>query len=486
MKFNSLEFVFIFFPLFVFFFFFIAKIINEKFALIFLILGSLVFYGFWNLPDIRILFLSLIINYTIGYFLIYGSLVKSTRKIFYLIGLLFNLGILFYFKYSTYMLENLSHWFHSISWHSLTLPLALSFITFQQIAFLAGSYDRKVENFSFLRYFGLVTFFPHLIAGPIVLHNDLLPQFAEKDRYVFQIDNFYAGLYRFGLGLGKKVIIADSVSPLVQYYFDSAEVQVLGLSVWIGIVAYAIQLYFDFSGYSDMAIGIAKTINMDLPINFASPYKSMSIVEFWRRWHISLSNFLKKYLYIPLGGNQFGLFQKYRNLIITMSLGGIWHGAGINFFLWGFIHGTFLIINHEWSRQNLLQQFRSNTLYKFLSYTLTMFCVLVAWVPFRAKDFITTLNLYKAAFGFYGFGFESLRSVRRSYLRIFSDDIFGGNALLVLFLSIFIVLFFPNTNELMEKRSWTESSFYKVFAGIVLAFSILSMQKNSTFLYFVF
>jgi alginate O-acetyltransferase complex protein AlgI len=277
------------------------------------------------------------------------------------------------------------------------LPLGISFFTFTQIAYLVDLSRREATLERPDRYVLFVSFFPHLIAGPILHHRAVMPQFARLRHLVFDQRNFACGLLFFAIGLAKKVAIADAIAPYVHPVFEG-QVSTLGFwPAWQGVLAYALQLYFDFSGYSDMAIGAALMVNIRIPLNFNSPYQATSIIEFWQRWHMSLSAFLRDYLYIPLGGTRRGEFRRYFNLMVTMLLGGLWHGAGLTYLAWGGLHGSYLVINHLWRKSG-------RALPKPAAGALTFFAVVVAWVFFRAPDLATGRAIVYAMAGFNGAG----------------------------------------------------------------------------------
>ncbi|WP_061236321.1 MBOAT family O-acyltransferase [Leptospira santarosai] len=487
MKFNTLEFIFIFFPIFILTFFLSGKFFKEKIALTSLILASILFYGLWNILDLPILIISLSLNYLIGRAIFQFQLGRY-RKFYFVLGILFNIILLFYFKYSNYAISKIESFGLNLQWKEVKLPLALSFITFQQIAFLVGAYRKQLTDFSIRNYLGLICFFPHLVAGPIVLYNDLMPQFSETPRYRFSKENFFIGLYRFGIGLSKKVLIADNISSIANYSFDSVSPGEIGLiGVWVSVLAYAMQLYFDFSGYSDMALGLAKTINIDLPVNFLSPYKSFNIIDFWRSWHVTLSSFLKTYLYIPLGGGWGGEFKKYRNLFITMLIGGAWHGAGINFVIWGFLHGSYLIINHLWRKFEWLKSSSFTIYFRYISWLLTFLAVLIAWIPFRAKGFTQGFEILKTALGFYGIRWDDWLIMQRKFFSLNNtSDFIQGNSFLILLFAFIVSISFQNTHTFFVNGEWKKSRTLQFITGIILAISILSLNENSTFLYFVF
>ena len=314
-------------------------------------------------------------------------------KLVLFLGVTLNLFLLGYYKYSNFFVDNINSLTgSSLYLNTIVLPLGISFFTFEQIAYLVDTYRGKSKRYSLLHYCTFVTFFPQLIAGPIAHHKEIIPQLENQDIYKFNYQNFSSGITLFFIGLFKKVMIADKLAGFATPVFDAAE---LGYTLtffesWIGALAYTFQIYFDFSGYSDMAIGLGIMLGIKLPFNFNSPYKATNIIEFWRRWHMTLSRFLRDYLYIPLGGNRKGTISRYNNLIVTMLLGGLWHGASWTFVVWGGLHGFYLIINHSWSHLvKYLTKNKNGTTHlgRIFSTLITFIAVIVAWVFFRAESF---------------------------------------------------------------------------------------------------
>ena len=346
MLFNSFVFIFAFLPAVLIGFHLLARKGRYDEALAWLVLASLFFYGWWKPPYLALLIGSVCFNYCLG-----AALERRHSKPVLIAGIIGNLGSIGYFKYYNFFVGNLSGiWGVDWQFEEIILPLGISFFTFQQITFLVDAYRGSAKSCGFLRYCLFVTFFPQLVAGPIVHHKEILPQFAEGRALKITAYNLYVGITLFVIGLFKKVVLADNIAPYADGVFRAAEdgVALTFFESWAGSLAYTFQLYFDFSGYSDMAIGLGRMFGFGLPINFFSPYKARNIIEFWRRWHITLSRFLREYLYIPLGGNRKGHYRHYANLMITMFLGGLWHGAGWTFIIWGGLHGLFLCINHSW------------------------------------------------------------------------------------------------------------------------------------------
>lgn len=345
MLFNSYAFIFAYIPL-VFLGYFTLGRRSHRLAALWLASASIFFYGWWDARFIGLLLGSIAFNYSAGYALARRSPTRPRALLGIAIGM--NLGLLGYFKYFNFFLDNLNaltdaHFENP----PILLPLGISFFTFTQIAFLVDAYQGKAKEFNFVHYTLFVTYFPHLIAGPILHHKEMMPQFAAAAGCRWNARNIAVGGSIFIIGLAKKILLADALAEFATPIFSAVHDggQPMLIEAWIAALAYTLQLYFDFSAYSDMAIGLSLLFNVRLPANFESPYKSTSIIEFWRRWHISLSRFLRDYLYIPLGGNRKGPLRRYLNLLATMLLGGLWHGAGWPFIVWGGLHGCYLAIN---------------------------------------------------------------------------------------------------------------------------------------------
>jgi len=404
--FHSTEFLFFFLP--ITWIVFVALVCNGRYrtTIGWLTLASLAFYAWWNPPYLALIAASILFNYAVG------RLVGPTTSRFgnggrawiLVFGLAVNIAALGYFKYANFFVENLAVVFHvSLTLQKVILPLAISFFTFQQIVFLVGTYRGDFKFPALLEYAFAVSFFPHLIAGPIVQYQELLPQIERERWKPVRWENLQVGITIFIIGLFKKMVIADGSATYATPVFDSVA-QGLVLSTpdaWAGALAYGFQLYFDFSGYSDMATGLARCFGIVLPLNFDSPYKAASIIDFWRRWHITLSRFLRDYIYIPLGGSRRGIVLRYSNLMITMLVGGLWHGAGWTFVIWGGLHGLYLAINHGY-RAATRGIFNAWPLLRKIAvvpaWGLTMLAVIVGWVFFRAADLPAALRLLASMF----------------------------------------------------------------------------------------
>jgi alginate O-acetyltransferase complex protein AlgI len=393
--------------------FFILGRWTPRGAALWLALASVFFYGYW-MPEFTLLLLASIgVNFRIGLSIARATSASPARadpaaKAWLVAGVAVNLLLLAYFKYANFFVDNLNL-LTGAGWQigRVPLPIGISFFTFTQIAFLVDTYQRRVSEYRLIHYGLFVSYFPHLVAGPVLHHAQMMPQFANPAIYRFDGANFTAGLAIFCIGLLKKVVLADGISPYADAIFkpvDAGMTPELG-EAWLGALAYTFQLYFDFSGYSDMAIGLSWMFNIRLPFNFDSPYRATSISDFWRRWHISLSNFLRDYLYITLGGNRKGPVRRYANLAITMLLGGLWHGASWSFVLWGGLHGAYLMINHGFRAlcgRRVCASLDGSRVFSVVSWFVTMLAVIVAWVFFRSETFTGSLRMLQGMAGVNG------------------------------------------------------------------------------------
>ncbi|HEV7690050.1 MAG TPA: MBOAT family protein [Hyphomonadaceae bacterium] len=412
MLFHTYLFIFGFLPATLIAFFVAAKI-NRKLPVFVLIAASLVFYAYW-MPAVTLLLVgSIVFNYLAGLYL-QSDRPKAQRRIAVIVAVAIDLALLGFFKYANFFLGTVEALggFEKLT-INVILPIGISFYTFTQIAYLVDSYKGEVKEKSFSSYVLFVTFFPHLIAGPVLHHKEMMPQFADPNTYRFNWLKITLGALLFAIGLWKKVVFADTMAPWANEAFGAVAkgASPEGWTAWGGALAYTFQIYFDFSGYSDMAVGIALMFGVKLPINFDSPYRSTSIVEFWRRWHMTLSRFLRDYLYIPLGGNRNGDFDRYRNLFLTMLLGGLWHGASWLFVVWGALHGLYLIVAHLSGQAGLkLSKLFGKTAAPFVGWGLTMLAVIVAWVFFRAPTIETATSMLAGMGGANGFDAQVLAS----------------------------------------------------------------------------
>lgn len=486
----------------------------------FLVLASLVFYGFWDSRYLVLLAASILFNFQCGVWVVLAlrqGVFKRAKKLFGL-AVMGNLAILGYYKYANFFLTSIGE-LTGLDWQlsHIVLPLGISFFTFTQIAYLADCLQGKVTDFRLTHYALFVTYFPHLIAGPVLHHREMMPQFARAATYLPSAENFAVGLSIFFIGLFKKVVIADGIAPYVSPVFTAAaQGHALTLvEANVGALSYALQLYFDFSGYSDMAIGLSRLFGVVLPSNFQSPYKAINIIDFWRRWHMTLSRFLRDYLYIPLGGNRSGALRRYTNLLLTMLLGGLWHGAAWTFVIWGGLHGAMLMVNHGWHKVRRLlghDLHRFSWWGRFFSRALTFYSVMLAWVFFRADSLSGALAVVRGMWGLNGI---LLPSTWRSTLEPFipwlnSHSItFGALDSLVVQppLNWFgwllgIAWLLPNTQQFMMKYrpvldpildgpalswlTWKPQVFWAALIAFFGFVGIGKISKVSEFLYFQF
>ncbi|MEM9623065.1 MAG: MBOAT family protein [Pseudomonadota bacterium] len=509
MLFNSVEFLLLFLPLTLVVY---LRLKDSNSALVWISLASLFFYGYWNPLYLLLILTSVFVNFSLGKW-IAGS---TGRQKYWITtgGVTFNLGLLGYFKYANFFVSEVAG-LTGVDWSidQIILPLAISFFTFQQIAYLVDGYQGKVAKHGLIEYVAFVTFFPQLIAGPIVHHRDMLPQFRAIESLRRVSGNVGIGITIFAIGLFKKVAIADELAKFANPVFDSAlaGVPLSMAEAWGGALAYTFQLYFDFSGYSDMAIGLGLMFGLTLPINFASPYKARSIIEFWRLWHITLSNFLRDYLYIALGGNRRGEFTRYRNLFVTMLLGGLWHGAGWNFVIWGGLHGFYLTVNHLWRVLPIHKRLASLTSYSYASWILTFLCVVIGWVFFRAESLDAALLVLSSMSGLSGI---ELPGSVAGYLPAFLADFVSTGPLFpnlrlgwelafgLIFCSAALAFWGPNVFDLFHDRlsadmnarvpvrdtrwTWQPSPGWALLAGLFISYCLLSLSEPSEFLYFQF
>jgi len=436
MLFTSSEFLFVFLPLVLTIFFTFARR-SKALALTWLSASSLFFYGWSNPGYVCLLIASIAFNYIIGYGM------QMTRKrginssMLMVVGVTADLCLLGFYKYLFFFSTAVNSLLDtSFSLPNFILPLGISFFTFTQIAFLVDVHRGQVVDLNFGKYFLFVTYFPHLIAGPIIHHKGMMHQFGKPSIFKANWNNFVIGLTLFSIGLAKKLILADTFANFSAPGFLTASLgDVPSAAItWVSVISYTFQIYFDFSGYSDMAVGISRLLGIQLPVNFRSPYKSINIIEFWRRWHMTLSEFLRDYLYISLGGNRLGSSRRYINLILTMMLGGLWHGANSTFLVWGTLNGAYLCINHGWhqiSTKFLISKKVPSTAGRFVSVSLTFTAVAIAWIFFRADTIGSALLMFQGFFSNSGFDqwhltFSATQSIQLGILLVMTLLIVWG------------------------------------------------------------
>ncbi|MFK8018774.1 MAG: MBOAT family protein [Pseudomonadales bacterium] len=513
MLFNSIEFLVFFLPITIGVFH-LLRCYCPAASNYWLAIASLIFYGWWEPRYLVLLLASALVNYLLGLALAETRADKNrVSNILFAIGLSFNVGLLAYYKYAAFLLANVAKLFAvDLPEPTIILPLAISFFTFQQIAYLSDVHSERKAEQSFWRYLLFVTFFPQLIAGPIVHHKEMLPQFRRTSE-LFSARLIAPAITLIVLGLAKKVLLADSLALFASPGFTVAEqYQYLSSSeAWLSITAYTLQLYFDFSGYCDIALGCALLIGIRLPINFASPYQSASIIDFWRRWHITLSRFMRDYVYIPLGGNRKGQSRWLRNLFATTAVSGLWHGAGWTFIFWGCLHGLMLMGNHLWRRTSLQIRLQEHKSWWFLSVGITFIAVLLAWVYFRSADLASAHYFFSSLFS------SAPQSSQSSYLALFTQSTrntlfqpavqemgFWTVAGLLLLPCLFIVFALPNTLRIVGQEKWgfeplrgdmakhwikvrwQPTSVWAIGLGLLLWMVLISLSAVSPFLYFQF
>jgi alginate O-acetyltransferase complex protein AlgI len=478
MLFNSCQFIFLFLPVALAGYFLLGRFGNLA-TVIWLTLASLLFYSLSNWQFVPLLLGSIAFNYGIGWLLIAKRQLPVPRSAVLAVGVAGDLLMLGTFKYAGFLAANLDAAFSTGVTLDILLPVGISFYTFTQIAFLVDAYRGNVARYALPHYVLFVTYFPHLIAGPILHHRDMIPQFERAESKRPDPHLMLCGVIIFAIGLFKKTCLADGIQPLVGPAFGANTPSFD--QAWIGALAYTFQLYFDFSGYCDMAIGISLMFGIFLPLNFNSPYKAQNIIDFWRRWHMTLSQFLRDYLYIPLGGNRHGSILRYLNLMVTMLLGGLWHGAAWTFVAWGALHGAYLCINHAWNHYGPAVAPRFERVAKIAGFILTFLSVVVAWVFFRADSISSATYV--------------LSRMADPTQIAFGRSEMAHALLIVVFAAI--AWFAPNTQTIMgydhKNRTvgeglgaWRMRPAFIYATAAALAFGILGIQQHSEFIYFRF
>ncbi len=491
MLFNSYPFLFQFLPVALAAYALLRRLPDPRPLLVALLGLSLVFYAAWDWRFVPLLVGSICVNGWVA-----GRIADAPtdrrRRGWLFLGLSLNLGLLFGLKYAVFAYSLVAA---GAGWPggfaALALPLGISFFTLQQVAYLVDLHRGAPVDRDPLHYPLFVAFFPHLIAGPLIHHGEYSRQLAAVGRRPLAPD-WTVGATIFTIGLAKKVLLADNLAPLASPTFAAAAAGTIPdpASAWIAALAWSLQLYFDFSGYSDMAIGLARMFGIVFPLNFASPYRATSIIEFWRRWHITLSRFLRDYLYIPLGGNRHGLVRQHANLLATMLIGGLWHGAGLGFVVWGGLHGLMLAVNHLWRRY-----FRWGSLPALVGWAMTFLAVVVAWVPFRAADLPAAWRVWS--------GMAGLASDMHD-----PAPALAGKLMLVA-VCLCIAGLAPNTQTLLRRYMpglgtngyatgiasdgdsrlaprWRPTPGWGLAAGFVLAVCVMGLNRATEFIYFQF
>jgi D-alanyl-lipoteichoic acid acyltransferase DltB (MBOAT superfamily) len=507
MLFSSHVFIFVFLPAALAGFFLIGRI-APKFTAAWLVAASLFFYAWWAPVHLIVLTSSILFNYAVGVELAGTSLGGRYRGRLLATAIAVNLCLLGYFKYAEFMLGSLAPLLEQApELPEIDLPLGISFFTFTQIAYLVDVHRNQARDYKLVHYGLFVTYFPHLIAGPILHHREMMPQFDLRASWSPKLQDIAVGLTFFAIGLFKKVMIADNgLAPHANAVF-SVVAQDAALPLfesWIGAIAFGLQIYFDFSGYSDMAIGLSLLFGIRLPVNFHSPYKAESIIDFWRRWHMTLSRFLREYLYIPLGGNRGGRLARYRNVLLTMLLGGLWHGAAWHFVLWGGLHGIYIVVNHAWRKRFAEARRPPGTGARVAGWLLTFTAVTVAWVFFRADGMAPAVLLLKGMVGMHGVALPVDAWTHWDIVMRGAQSYRASVWVLVLVTALVaFVRLAPNSQQVMARFDialpnypqdqpgfrwyhWRLTPLAGLAAGILLAVSIAKFNDVTPFLYFQF
>lgn len=486
MLFNSFDFIFLFFPVTFAVYFLLNYFQKGQFSLWWLVIASLFFYGYFEPKYLILISISISVNYLFGV-LMNRTRVQKIKKVYLFLGILFNVSLLGFYKYADFFISN-ANWLFGTSYplFHLLLPLGLSFITFQKIAYLVDTYKGETKKYRFPTFALFATFFPQLIAGPIVHHKEIIPQFEDKNNKRINWDNISKGIFLFLIGLTKKVVIADTVAIWANDGY--AHYQVLTfVESWVTSLSYTIQLYFDFSGYCDMAIGLALFFNIKLPINFYSPYKARNIQDFWKRWHMTLGRFLTQYIYIPLGGSRKGEIRTYLNVFIIFLISGFWHGAGWTFIIWGVMHGVASIIVRVWGKTKIILPY-------WVSWFITFQFVNAAWVFFRATNVEQAQTILQKMFApnpteilhFLSYPLRNLTDSAAYNLLLVN---FNNPKLVVFSIFCLLLMSFAARNSIQKMEcflpSWRNIFTLQILLIMVLT-SVFFMQKNSEFLYFNF
>lgn len=486
MLFNSYAFLFAFLPATCLVYFSLNRWVPGRAGLVWLFAASCFFYAYWNWRFLPLLLGSILFNFAVGRLLQQQAQTPAAPPPLagLVVGVVANLALLGYFKYADFFVANVdallgAHWLlpHVI------LPLGISFFTFTQIAFLVDAHRGWSRELSFINYGLFVSFFPHLLAGPILHHAEMMPQFAEAENKRFNASNFWVGMTLLIVGLAKKVLVADEIAPWASAGFGHAA-QVEFIDAWMAALAYTLQIYFDFSGYTDMALGMAWMLNIRLPLNFASPYQSRNIQEFWRRWHMTLSRFLRDYLYIPLGGNRRGPRLALLFVLTTFALGGLWHGANWTFVAWGVFNGLGVIAVQVMDKAGW-------SLPRGAAWAATVVFTIVAWVFFRASNLDDALHIIAVMFGARGAG---MRPAIAEWAPVFNRATYtwtgAGANLATLWTGAImagactIAWFAPNSQTLLVRWQWSVQ--LALFIALLALAALLNLNRVTEFLYFNF
>ncbi|MBF0399303.1 MAG: MBOAT family protein [Magnetococcales bacterium] len=465
---------------------------SPLFGMRFLAMVSTAFYACWDIRFLPILLFSTLINFGAAKAIFLAH--NSRKKTLLVLILTANLSLLALFKYTAFALQTVAAMLDmAVVAPTMILPLGISFFTFTQIAYVVDVYRGSLPEERFVCYFLFVTWFPHLIAGPILHHREMMPQFYTALKAPLQRDHLATGLTWVAVGLFKKAVLADGMAHLATPLFQGASAGALPgwVAAWSGLSAYALQLYFDFSGYCDMAIGLSYLFGVRMPLNFNAPYKAVSIMDFWSRWHMTLSRFLRDYLYIPLGGNRLGEVRKAVNIMLVMLLGGLWHGAGWTFIVWGGLHGCYILINHLWRARRV----PDSRLMRSVGPVLTVLAVVFAWTFFRASDLPTAIRISRGLFG--------LNGMVTAVDAVQPFAVPDGRSLVYMLLLWVVVCWFPNSQQILARTEaflgqrseparglfqWQPNAMYAIVGGVALAMGLFNVLFSPVgeFLYFQF
>lgn len=498
MLFNSYVFIFLFLPIALVGWYTLNQFKAYKLAKVFLAGMSLWFYGYFNIYYLAVIVISILCNYLLSYVMKFSH-TKMSARMGLLGGILLNLGLLFYFKYFDFFIENINALFQSdFNLRHILLPLGISFFTFQQLSFIIDRCKGKAEHYPFIDYLTFVTFFPQLVAGPIVLYKEMMPQFEDVNRRKFQSDDFAKGIALFTLGLGKKVLLADVLALPVNYGFEQTAFLDTPSTLLV-ILAYTFEIYFDFSGYSDMAIGLGKMFRIDLPVNFNSPYKACSVKELWQRWHMTLSRFFIQYVYVPLGGSRRGKVRTLFNTFLVFFLSGLWHGANWTYIAWGTMQGLLVI----WDNLGIVgvrgsQEKTPSRLYipRWLGWLFTFSFFNLSLFFFRSESMAGAVQMFKNILAFQETGYilklAAKLDIPEFYLWKQAINLSAPHLLsyayVVLFILILIISAFVltrrNTLQIVEEAPFSRKLCLAV--SIVFVWSVISFSQVSTFIYFNF
>ena len=460
MLFNSYEFIFVFLPITFLVYFYLNHKGYAEASKGFLVFSSLFFYSWWNVSYLPLILGSIVFNFSIGRLL--GS--KPTKPIL-TIGIIGNISLLGYFKYADFFIENYNWTLNSNTpLLNLVLPLAISYFTFQQIAFLVDSYRGETREYGLLNYCVFITFFPQLLMGPIVHHKEIIPQFQKSINLKIKWEHVSLGFFIFAIGLAKKTLLGDPLTDFAQNAFDHAQ-NLSMVEAWYASLSYVLSYYFDLSGYADMAIGIGKMFNINIPINFNSPYKARNFSEYWKRWHMTLSRFLGDYVYKSLGGNQRYSNIVYMNIMITFFVSGFWHGAGWTFVVWGALNGVFVVMAHMMKRAKIRINY-------YIAWSLMFLGLIITRILFVSDSFSDAWYVAYTLFDITNLRFSNLP---------YAD---GWLQTLYIFIGLSLALFFKNSIEISQ--NFRPNIKYTTYAVVLLTSSIMTFSKAREFLYFQF